>query len=78
MTKKRSWAKAMQIKTLYDWAPGGRGHTLVAKGTKSPQGYVTVGGDGAALLELYRSGGLYGQALADAEFRFGPGRGERG
>lgn len=67
----------MQVKTLYDWAPGGRGHTLAAKGG-SPQGFVSVGTDGAVLLEIYRSGGLYGHALVEAERRFGTNKKEGG
>lgn len=71
MKKRRSWDRAMEIKTLYDWTPNGRGHTLEAKGSSSRQGLVAVQSDGGVLRELYRSGGLYGQALADAERRFG-------
>lgn len=62
----------MKLKTVYDWREGQRGRILEPKGNKTELATIVIlRSSGGVLGELYRSGGLYGQALADAKEQFG-------
>ena len=70
--KPRSWDQAMKLKTFYDGRKGARGRILEPKGSHTDlHSIVMLHSDGGVLGELYRSGGLCGQALIDAEEKFG-------
>lgn len=60
------------MKTLYDWKPGNRGRVLAPVGSMSTQQTVLLGFSLGhdTFLELFESGRLRGEALADARIRY--------